>query len=109
MVVNHKPLFEVPEFLRPLLQPRGPDGIYKIEINNERMRGFRFEWHPRVKEVYVIEPGSQTGIQVASGVQDPHQARICTMLWCRGYLFLKQKINEARRDDRDGSWDTYRP
>jgi hypothetical protein len=96
-MTDAKGLFEVPDFLKPLLQPRSTTEPYHIEV--PALKPTFFEYHPVARKVFYVANG--TGIEIAAGVQNAHEARITVMLWGRGYIRARWEETERRRHEAE--------
>lgn len=80
--------------------------IYNLRLLH--MPGFRFEWHPLTKAVYVIEigklvDGKEVGNQIANDVKTHGEASMAALIWARGYragrsfrLDIRSSVGEVK-------------
>jgi hypothetical protein len=64
----------------------GRDGPIKI-IKSPNWPQFRFEWHPKVKRVYLVHVGQkpEIGTVFAFEIENEGQAQNAVLIWLRGY------------------------
>jgi hypothetical protein len=72
-------------FFGEIKRPVQPGMIYHLRQQN--LPGYRFEYHPGVKKVYVIRVGvtPEVGEAFAFDVPDHGSAWNAVLYWCRGY------------------------
>lgn len=79
--------------------------IYNLRLLH--LPAFRFEWHPQVKTVYVIEigklvSGHEVAEAIAQDVRTQGDATNAALIWARGYRAGRSFRLDARSEENDG-------
>lgn len=76
------------------------DRIFHLKTPN--FPQFRFEYHPKVKKVYLIRLGNQIlhGDPIADNIETEGAAWMTVLVWLRGYREAKRELSNVKEQHK---------